>query len=350
MPNGGVSAAVGRASDLHIRPYGPDDDAEARSLERDSPQGKSFRLRFERPYFHRRAENFERWHLVAARLENRLVGVAGAALKDVVWNGRATRALYLFDVRVAPDRRRSGIAQSLIDSLVEWGKGEAEIGYGYVAGDNRESLELATRAIGAAAEPAFAVLALPTARGGGHEIPSADPAAVHSSYCAKNPQFDLYCDPSAAFNSSAFIGSWRLGNGTAGCSAWSNAAIFAEVVEAMPAPLSALSALSRRWPANHFLPALPRPGERIHSWYLFDFHASAGESARALFDGVADAARVRGVDYCYIIHHGSPNWLNALRRRVPRVIAPVVPWSIVARSIDERPVKIKRPYVDIRDV
>lgn len=336
--------------------YQASDSDEAMQLEARSPQGKAFRLRFDRSYFHRRAENFDCWRLVTARSAGALVGIAGAALKAATFEGRQTTAVYLFDARVAPEVRRSRVAQQLLQELIDWARGKAEIGYGYIAGDNEAAARLAQQWIGAAAAPACRYLVYPVYKAGDSDcdVRAASAESVHQAFVDQGGPFGLYCPPHQAFSVDAYVGSWRYARGTssAACSAWSNEKIMAEVVEGVPLSLAAAGAVLRSWPINRLrMPHLPKRGERVRSWYLFDFHASDGHSAAALINGVAAEAKRRGIDYCYIIHRGGEAWVDAVRRQVPRLFAPVIPYSIMARMIDDgTPIRVHAPYIDIRDV
>lgn len=345
----------GNRAGLRIDLYDPNDSEEAMRLEARSAQGKAFRLRFDRPYFHRRSENYDRWRLVTARSADELVAIAGGALKAVSLEGRETQALYLFDARVAPEFRRAGIAHQLLQDLLGWSRGMAEIAYGYIASDNEAALRLAEQAMGAAAAPACKYLVYPAykAASGDVAVQPSSAGAVHQSYVEREGPFGFYCRPEAVFSADAHVGSWTYARGTssAACSGWSNEQILAEVVERVPVPLAMAGALLRTWPISRLeTPNLPRRGERVRSWYLFDFHATEDSAAVSLISGVAAEAKVRGIDFCYIIHRGDEPWVGAVRKRVPLLFAPLIPYSILARTIAGTPLRIPAPYVDIRDV
>lgn len=345
------------AEDLRFAEYRAQDSMEALRLERRSPQGRSFRLSFDRSHFHRRAENFRHWRLVTARRGGALVGVAGAAIKQVRIDHRPTVAVYHFDVRVAPEERRARVAQRLIDLSNEWASEQgAEFGYGYVAGDNAAAGALTQHLFGAAASGGWRCLVYPVF-GAATRAPGVEPAtaeAVRGSLLQQSAPFGFICDPEESFGSEALVGSWLLSAGgqVAGCSAWDNAGIMGEVVERLPLPLAAAGVLTGFGRGlGMAVPHIPRRGERVRSWYLFDLHASGAEVAAGLIDTVAAAARTRQVDYLYLIHGGDEPWIEPLRRRVPRLFAPVIPYSIVGREVRGRtPVAIRRPLVDIRDV
>jgi GNAT superfamily N-acetyltransferase len=341
---------------LRIGIYEPADSDEALDLEARSPQGRAFRLRFERAYFHRRAENFDTWRMVTARREGELVGIAGGALKPALRDGRSTTAAYVFDVRVAPEERRGRIAQRLIQELALWARQTAEFSYGFLAGDNVASSRLATEIFGTGTAPACRYLVYPILRGtrAAGEAKEAPAPDIHQRFLNNRGPFDLYCDPHLAFAAEGYVGSWIASQdgGTASCSAWSNEKTMAEIVDRVPPSLTAAGTLLRHWPLKLLpLPPIPQPGDRVRSWYLFDFDASDGASAARLMKSVAVAARSRGIDYCYIIHRGDEPWIEDLRRRVPRLFAPIVPYSIISQMLDDgSPIFFKSPYIDIRDV
>lgn len=342
-------------TNLQIGWYHPRDNAEALALEVRCAQGTKYRLRFDRPYFHRRAENFDEWRIVTARAGGMLVGICAGAIKPVQFEGQLTSALFLFDARVDPTVRRSGVAREVVAALIDWAASHAEIGYAYSVGDNEAVAQLGRRWIGAAAAPSYAYLVYPVYKTGARD-PNVEPASaetVHQLFLAREGPFGIYCRPDGAFSAKAHVGSWICASGasSAACSTWSNEEIIAEVVERVPRSLALAGALFRTWPINHFdVPHLPRRDEQVRSWYLYDFHATDGNSAAALMTGVAAEARQRGIDYCYIIHRGNEDWVGTLRRQVPRLFAPVIPYSILARTLSGVPLHVHAPYIDIRDV
>jgi GNAT superfamily N-acetyltransferase len=246
----------------------------ALALEARSSQGQAIRLRFDRAYFHRRAENYQEWKLLTAWRDQLLVGIAGAALKAATFEGREVVAGYFFDVRVAPEERRTRLAKQLIDAFTDWVTDRMDLTYGYVVGDNAAAQQLASRIFGNSVSPAFRCLVYPILRARSRPIgfARAEGGEVHRRYLDAAGPFDLYCNPQPLFGSDPHVGSWLFDgkNGRAGASAWSNKDIMAEVVDRLPLPLSAAGAvlrlpIVRRLP----LPQVPRRGEAIRSWYVF---------------------------------------------------------------------------------
>lgn len=328
----------------------------ALALEARSPQGQAIRLRFDRSYFHRRAENYNDWRLLTAWRDDTLVGLAGAALKPATFAGRPATAAYFFDVRVSAGERRTRLAKQLIDAFEDWLEGKIDLTYGYIVGDNAAAQGLAARIFGNVVTPAFRCLVYPVI--GRPRRPAvfatAEGEEVHRRYLAAAGPFDLYCDPRNLFGTEPHVGSWvfKSAAGSSCASVWNNAGIMSEVVDRLPVALSLAGAvlrlpLVRRLP----VPRIPARGERIRSWYIFDFHADNEAAARGLVAGLGAEAAAAGIDFLYLIHHADQEWIEAVRADVPRLFAPVIPYCVVGGAGDKvTPVPIGRPYVDVRDV
>lgn len=339
---------------FRLEEYGPEMSDEAVALESLCTQGGSFRLAFRRTAFHRRAENFRQHRIIVAREHGRLVGVIAAAIKDVELAGRCTRAAFLFDLRVHPSLRRRGIARSLVSEATSWSFSRAEIAYTYCVFDNRILPPLA-RIFGGQEAAGYAYLVIPAVCAGEPDGGALDAsfAEVHETMREVVGPFDFYANPTAAMARGAHAGSWMLRrNGSvAGCSAWSNREILAEVVRSVPIPLRVFGALQRSIPRlARAAPLVPRRGQELRSWYLFDFFASDEESAMGLVRTMAGAARREGIDYLYLPHPPGDVRAAGIRERLPRLFSPVIPYRMLARMRDGRVPRIRRLYVDVRDL
>lgn len=344
---------TGRAG-LSIREVEMADDDAALALERRCPQGQAFRIVFDRDSFRRRTESFAEAHLVGAWRDGRLLAVGGGAIKDVRWEGRSTRMLMLYDFRVDPTMRREGLARMLTETLIDWARPRAEIGIAYSLGDNRAIQAMAREAFGADTAPAFDLLAYPTAgkRSQAGSLVEAPAAEVHYAFLQSREAPDLVCDASEALSSSQRIGSWQLeGNGRAGCSAWSTAGILEEVVVGLPPALRAASWIFGGNPARILgWPHVPRLNETLRSWLVFDASADDERAARNMVAAVAAQGRAQGVDHCHVVLPPGSSWGPALRRDVPSAFAPILPFSIMARTIDGKPLRLAGPVIDPRDI
>jgi GNAT superfamily N-acetyltransferase len=335
--------------------YTPRDSQEALELERICFQGSAFRLSFHRSCFHRRAENFARHRIITARLYGRLVGIAATAFKDVVVAGSRLRALFLFDLRVHPAYRNRGIARRLGVEIDRHGTPRSDVSYAYTVADNRAARAMISL-FGGRDVGGYAYLVYPAYRdlGAAALANEATPQQVHAEMlCASGP-FDFYADPLSEGRLQGHVGSWlvRRNGQVAGCSAWDNREILSEVVERLPPGLRAASGLLRRWPFRFpARPHLPQAGERLRSWYLFDFFATDPRLGRDLMRQVATTARRNGIDYCYLPHLPGDRWLPAVRADIPRPFVSTVPYRLQAFGRPGYTVpELKRPYVDIRDL
>ncbi|MXO49702.1 GNAT family N-acetyltransferase [Erythrobacter gaetbuli] len=341
------------AADIRVREVGPHEDSAALELERRCPQGRAFRIVFERESFRRRTDAFPEARLIGAWHRGQLIAVGGGAIKDVSWEGSETRSLMLYDFRVDPAYRREGVGRLLTETLIEWAKPKAEIGIAYSMGDNRAIQAMAREWIGADSAPAFSLLAYPTFRRSGADDLVVVPAEeTRASYLRFRKDAVLQCHACEAFDSDQMIGSFRCASGpAASCSIWTTKDILEEVVVGLPTPLKLASkffggSLARRIGMPH----VPKIGGTLRSWLVFDGHAADETAARKLFSAIAQKGRAANVDHCHILLPPQSLLPGALWRDVPKVFAPLIPFSIMARELAGRPLLLPGPVVDPRDI
>ena len=336
--------------------YQVSDSPEALALERECAQGRGLRLSFRRETFHRRAEGFAVHRLFTARAGGRLVGVVAVAVKPALLRGRETCAAFGFDLRVHPEWRGHGLGRRLFERAYGWGMERAELAYTYTVSGNQAALALASslgqEAVG------YAYLVYPAYRRLAVERPilPATPAEIHAEMLRVEGPFDLYFDPFAEGRAGGHVASWRCGSGPsrAGCSAWSNRGILGEVVEALPLPIAllgkALRAVGAQGPGRLRLPRIPRIGEELRSWYLFDFHSTDADAARDLLRAVAGEAIDRGIEWLHLPLASADRRLACLRADVPRAFSPVVPYRMIVHAPGDAGPPIRHPYLDVRDL
>lgn len=337
---------------LTIEEYHPDMGPEALRLEASCTQGGSLRLAFQRVTFHRRARNFAESRILVARLGRRMAGVVAVAIKPVELYGRHTRAAFLFDLRVDPSSRGRGVGRRLSSEAIGWGLGRAELAYTYTMSENRVVSYMSTL-FGAADVGSYCYSVIPTGRALPARVESAPSCfqEVHEAMRNVSGPFDLYADPTAAMEGDGYVASWmsRCGRAVAGCSAWTNREILAEVVESVPWPLRALRSLERAFPRlERRFPRVPRDGEVLSSWYLFDYFSTDATLGVDLLRHVASQARQQGVNYLYLPHSPGDPLARAARRDQP--LSPVIPYRLLARMQNGATPRIGRFYVDVRDL
>lgn len=341
------------AAGLDLGVYRPEDSDEALALERQCMQGTSYRLSFRRPVFHARAETYAEWRIVTARWDGTLVGLAAAAIKSVELRGESLPAAFFFDLRVHPGFRGRGIARRLGAELYRWSGPRSALKYTFAMAENRPAAGVFTQA-GAVDSGGFAYLVYPAYRPG-NPWPAVTGVAledVHDAMKRVAGPFDFYARP-AVGTGTGYVGSWMVRHGAdrAGCSAWSHADVLAEVVEAVPRAVRLAGRMVSAWPLRlgHW-PHLPEPGERLRSWYLFDWFATDAAVATRLMRHVAGEARARGVDYCYVVHGPSDGWIHRLRADIPRCFSPLLRYRLWV----DLPARLAGPlhavYVDVRDL
>lgn len=341
-------------TELVIADYEPDDNAAALELDRRCLQGEAYRLSFRRSSFDRRARNYREWRILVARLNDQLVGTLGMAFKDITLEGESTSAGFFFDLRVHPEHRRQGIAQRLAGEALDWAFARVPLVYIYVVADNRITHHLATL-LGGSNAGSYAYLVYPTyrARRARSEACTVAFSEAHAAFLAHNPPFQLYSNPQCRPGQGGYVSSWliRRGAAVAGCSAWSNSGILAEVVERIPIPIRLARRAISAWPLRKTAwPHVPEEGEELRSWYIFDLFATSPEAARDLMRSVEAEAVASGIDYCYVIHQAEDPWLTALRSDCPPFFAPIITYRRLVRLADGSPVRLQRMYVDIRDL
>lgn len=347
------SAERSAVQGLSISEYSLTDDAEALELDRRCAQGRAFRLSFRRETFRRRAENFRTWRILTARLNGILVGTVAGALKNAHLLGTPTRVAFIFDLRVHPSFRRRGIGKRLAGEMLDWAYAHARVAYTYVVADNRITRHLAG-VLGGTQVGEYAYLVYPTYRQRASlPLEPEDFTVVHDSFLDVSPSFDFYCDPDCHVGEAGYVGSWlmRRGGELAGCSAWSNRGILGEVVERMPLSLRTAGWALGSWPlARLSWPHLPKCGEELRSWYVFDFFSTSPGLARELGRALETEALRHGIDYCYMVHRPGDSMVEAVRAEAIRFFAPTIDYRLLASTPDGEVPALDPIYVDIRDL
>ncbi|MCW4050294.1 MAG: GNAT family N-acetyltransferase [Candidatus Bathyarchaeota archaeon] len=83
-------------------------------LQKKCPMGTDLQIELDgSPDFFNRSKAYEDWHILVAEDNDKIVGSAGYAVKDVVINERVEKTGYEYGFMVDPDHRRKGIASAL---------------------------------------------------------------------------------------------------------------------------------------------------------------------------------------------------------------------------------------------
>lgn len=305
---------------LQIREAKQDDDRTLLALEALSPQGETTRILLERTTYFYRPSLFDRGKVLMAEEDGRLVGVMAYAIKDVWVHGEVLPVAYLYDLRGAPDYRRSmkrglfQLWQTLHSEVQQHG---AVLIYGHVKEDNHPSLRVMLKG-GARRVAPFSLCTLPSLPTPGPlPPPLPDPldAAAHIEDLV-GPRDMRPCSVVECYRRGQELkylqGVYRLerDRSFAQASVWDLSSFYRGRILRLPFHLRALGAtvnpLSRVLP----LPRVPRVGESVNYWHCFDAF-SGGPSGkrlmRELLQGLRRKAFQAGTDILTLFHYvGEP--------------------------------------------
>jgi GNAT superfamily N-acetyltransferase len=127
---------------FRVRQATPADNAALLALDRRCVVAAATPVAFDRsPDFFARSRPYESWRAFVAEGDAGLIGVGAMALKRVLIGGEPIPAAYFYDLRVAPEARRMGVAGGVGDALRAYAQSlQPTIGYALVMEGNVPSL------------------------------------------------------------------------------------------------------------------------------------------------------------------------------------------------------------------
>ncbi|MCL6613529.1 MAG: hypothetical protein K6U03_02720 [Firmicutes bacterium] len=292
-----------------IRPALPEDNEALCRLELSAPQGKTIRLVERRTDFFCRAKRFSGSILMVAVDEERgrAIGVLGGAPVKVRVGGRERIGGFLFDFRAAPDRR-TGLSRILYRL---WERVEAELlaaGVEFIFGlvkEDNPALSIYYR-MGAEKRGTRTFWSLPVyrARRIRPEVeirPEIEAAAAYREAAAWYENYDLWpihSDPRVLQPQYDRHLRAEIRSGGAAMKIWDTSVDYEQIVvdgpfiyELARAPLDLL----RRFVP---LPRIPRRGQPLRTWHLYDLHLPEGPSVLpSLLAAANNLALAEGVDF-----------------------------------------------------
>ncbi len=337
-------------SEVHIEPYLQGFSAECNGIEKLCAQGDAFRLSFRRKEFHLRAAVQDDWRILVARRDGAIIGTVAWAIKDVLLAGARRRAAFFFDLRTHPAFRKSGVAIKLTrEAFAQSDAQGADVRYAYCVSDNWISRHVAGL-FGLELAGEYRYLVWPvykerTVAAPVREVPAAE---AHRVFVKRRGPFDFYCDPLPRLAGHVLS---LAAEEAAACSVWSNDGLLEEVIERTPPAYEVARRILSFWPLRlKRWPHIPAPGEALRSWYVHDLSAATPAAARNLMRQVNNLGLGRGIDFCYIVVNGHPEWLAALRKDSPRCFSPMIAYCLLLWDRRGFPGKLQRIYTDIRDL
>jgi hypothetical protein len=117
-----------------------DDSEKLKVLEEECPQGTTLKILSERDDFFFRSRLYGNHYTLVAVDEKRIIGVLAAVKKSVSVNGKEALGVFLYDLRIHPDYRRTFGGRIMLRAwkmVEQWSKQQcADFNYGYVKSDN----------------------------------------------------------------------------------------------------------------------------------------------------------------------------------------------------------------------
>ncbi len=335
-------------SDISIVPFTPADEKAALHLEELCTQGRALCLRYRRPSFKIRSSLYANSKIYCAKLGTKLVGITAAALKPVKLHGHTINALYGYDLRVHPNYRRKGIGKKLGEAQIhDLGK-NADCIYTLVHGQNNRAYSLVTQYFSPDVVIPLTYVVLPVYKKFRNEnkchFSSAD--QIHQQYISNTGQREFTPD----FNLDKQIGhvnSLNIEGCGAGCSIWTNENILAEQIMRIPNLFNMLRFMCAPLRLFYKLPVIPKPGEILQSWFLYDLYAEDFSSLQKLLKAAIHLAIDYHKDFLYILLQETDPLLNWIRRSKLRVFT--FPYFFLAKGRN-CPSPQDRIYIDIRDL
>lgn len=336
-----------------IRDYIPSDDQAVLRLEERCPQGKEIQISFHRQNFLDRSEMYDEYTVLVGLYGREIVSVVAGAVKEVLINGKKTRAGYFYDLRVDPEFRslKLKIAKTMCLRITERISARADFVYCMIAARNLRALHLVKRYYEARVIIPFKFLVNPVykkkkTRG---PVEVVDFMNAHERFLRHSPGLDFYCTPDPG-RLPGYVGSFLSESplGEAGCSVWSNKDILGERIECVPKRYERIRGVFEAVSPFLKTPHIPEKGETLDSWHLFDFYATTPASARELFCQINNSALRENKSYIYLPIQENEDFFPDLKKCCWR-FSPVIDYFVLANG-KEVPQKNAKIYIDIRDL
>lgn len=334
-------------NDISIVPYRVEQNEEALFLEALCPQGEEIMVRFIRPTFHKRSEVYERAIIFSAVCEGKLIGIATGAEKELSLHGETIHAAYGFDLRVHPAFRKFGTAKRLTDAFKEYFGNKINCNYTYIAGQNKRALAHVRMGVGSRVAIPMTYFIFPVYKPMIQTMEFTDVSMdeLHSLFLKNTPGID-FVPTMKREKMHGYISSITDGNQT-GTSIWTNEEILAEQVLRLPTRLSMLRFAQQLFSPILRLPNIPKIGETIKSWFLFDLFAKDEHSLRQILAAVNEQALDKGKDFLYVLLYNNDPLTAMIKQTGIKYFT--IPYIFMANG-DHIPGIQDRLYVDIRDL
>jgi GNAT superfamily N-acetyltransferase len=334
---------------FHISHYVPSDDPSAVALEKQCVQGDSIALRYHRRNFQARSKVYDNFRILCARAGNKVVGITAWTWKNIRLHDHKIRAVYSYDTRVHPDYRKKGVAYHLVQSLWDDIGSDPECVYMLVASDNERCLLPVKRILGFQLVVPFTILVIPIYKRikADSNWEFADVTQIHDMYLKYNPTVDFipefYSNLLLGYIASISISETKEG----GCSIWTNENLLQEEIVHIPFHYQIERIVTNLLRPVIKLPHIPRPKERIRSWFLFDIYADGITNLKKLMAVVKNHAIANNQDFLYIRIQNNDPLIKTIAENEFRCYK--IPYYFLAKG-SRLPSADDKIYIDVRDL
>jgi GNAT superfamily N-acetyltransferase len=343
---------------LRVRRATTEDNARLCEIEALCPQGSGLRFHYQRDDFFARSRVYDDWAVFVAEVDGIAVGVAAASIKSVRIAGKPMRAGYIYDVRVIPEHRGKRLSYALVEAVEAYLRPLVDYAYLYVLSDNRATRAITQRCamfpIGR-----FRVLLVPTLSRPGpmpRLIEGATRAEVLGAMEVQSERYDLMPLVGVSRQSaleeqrSPMVGLFAVGDPPrVAANVWDPTPLAAKVVDRVPTLLR-LGGLLGPLRTILRLPKIPRPGETLRIWEVFDVWQHVlgnGKALTSFCEALQAMAFERGI--ALLAFHLDPaDPICAALSPLARV---TLEGAIMARTAvaGEPPLPLRLAYLDVRD-
>jgi hypothetical protein len=241
------------------------------------------------------------------------------------------------------------VATRLVEALLADIGDQMDCIYTLISGENEPSVALAREFVGMKTTIDLTYAVLPVYRKleeqeGHHSVSASE---LHRKYLVSSHGIDF----TPEFNERhllGYIGSVAVGETTAaGCSFWTNENLLAEQVASVPCRFRVMRILGAAARPFFRQPHIPRPGEIIRSWFLFDLFAENKNALMNLLTTANNMALCQNRHFLYALLQDTDPLLSWVMESGRKVF--LLPYRFLAKG---RAVasQTERIYIDVRDL
>ncbi len=334
---------------LDIVPYTVEDNEAALFLEEQCVQGGSLALKYRRPTFHARSEVYEKYRIICAKHDGKLVGISAWSEKNVRIHNSPVRAAYAYDLRVLPAYRTRGVALKIMKATLDDIFLQTDFIYTLIAGQNEVAFKLVRHMFGMRTVVPLTYIIMPVFKRlkSDKDHCTADAREVHERFLSGNSGLEMVPGFDVARLKGYVLSFVEKQQRQAGCSLWTNENILAEQVVAVPKYLQVLRIAYAPMRLFMPLPVIPKRGDVLRSWFLFDLYAASKEYLYELLATVNNKALENDIQYLYILLQNR----DGLRGLIPELGLRTftLPYAFLCRPggvLNES----DNIYIDVRDI